>query len=169
MVSFFPEAKSASVSELRSLDLIVARFRDVQCFAIRCHHEKGNNQVSSYLLLGPKFPDGFEEPLLQDYLDGHEVLTFGGNYRFDINTTPDAVVFSDAFERFSGLVLTDDSNFFRFKFNPSSQNIRMAVLNLATGDVTPALPEGPKALVTKWGISVGLGAEEKPVVVIPTQ
>ncbi len=43
------------------------------------------------------------------------------------------------------------------------------MIDLSTGAVIAKVPEGPKALVTKWGISVGLGAEEKPVVVIPTQ
>ena len=75
MVSHFPVARSASVGELNLLDLIVARFRDVPCFAIRCHYQKGDNWVSSYLLLAPKFPDSFEEPLLKDYLDGHIELS----------------------------------------------------------------------------------------------
>ena len=171
MVSHFPGAISASAEDLEPLDLMVGHFRDVQCFAIRCYYEQGDARIRSYFLLGPSFPNDFAEPFLQDHVEHEAVLTYGANYRFDISTAPDSVTIPcpDLYSPGSGVVPAQGKSFFRFSMNPNAPDFRLGFIDLSTGAVVAKMPEGPKVLVTKWGISTGLGAEEKPVVVIPTQ
>ena len=101
MITHFPGVISAKSADLKSLDLIFAPFRDVHCFAIRCHIQE--NEETSYLLLGPKFFDDIEEPALQTYLASDTVLSFGRDYRFDIDVTPETVAFPDNPEISAGL------------------------------------------------------------------
>ncbi len=166
MITHFPGVISAKSADLKSLDLIFASFRDVHCFAIRCHIQE--NEETSYLLLGPKFFDDIEEPALQTYLASDTVLSFGRDYRFDIDVTPETAAFPDNPEISAGLVISGDQSYFRFAYDPKSEVRRMILLDLATGAVIPDLPQRETITITHWGISVGLGAEEKPVVVIPT-
>ena len=166
MIAHFPAAKSVKSADLKSLDLIFAHFNRVHCFAIRCHIPDG--EESCYLLLGPKFFDDIKEPVLQTYMVLDTTLSFGQDYRFDIDVTPETVAFPDNPEISAGLVISGDQSCFRFAYDPTSQVRRMNLLDLATGAVIRDLPQEGTITITQWGISVGLGAEEKPVVVIPT-
>ncbi len=166
MIAHFPAAKSVKSADLKSLDLIFAPFRHAHCFTIRCHIQ--DNGEASYLLLGPKFFDDIVEPVLQTYMVLDTALSFGQDYRFDIDVTPETVAFPDNPEISAGLVIYGDQSYFRFAYDPRSNVRRMNLLDLATGAVIPDLPHGETTTITRWGISVGLGAEEKPVVIIPT-
>ena len=166
MIAHFPAAESVKSADLNSLDLIFAPFHRVHCFAIRCHIQE--NEETSYVLLGPKFFDDIEEPVLKTYLASDPVLSFGQDYGFDIDVTPETVAFPDNPEISAGLVISGDQSYFRFAYDPKSQVRRMMLLDLAPGAVIPDLPHREIITITQWGISVGLGAEEKPVVVIPT-
>ena len=166
MIAHFPGAISAKSADLNSLDLIFAPFRGVHCFAIRCHIQ--DNEEPSYLLLGPKFFDDIKEPVLKTYMLPDTALSFGQDYRFDIDVTPETVVFPDSPEPSAGLVIVGVRSYFRFAEDPTSQVRRMNLLDLATGAVIRDLPQDGTITITQWGISVGLGAEDKPVVVIPT-
>ena len=166
MIAHFPGVISAQSADLKSLDLIFAPFRGVDCFAIRCRlRDSGEPQ---YLLLGPKFFDGTEEPVLQSYIVGDTALSFGQDYRFDIDMTPETVAFPNNPKVSAGLVIHGDQSYFRFVYEPGSDVRRMALLDLAAGEVIPDFPQGATTTITRWGISVGLGVEEKPTVVIPT-
>ncbi len=166
MIAHFPGVISAKSADLKSLDLIFAPFRHAHCFAIRCHIEESGEP--SYLLLGPKFFDDIVEPVLQTYMVPDTALSFGQDYRFDIDVTPETVVFPDNPEPSAGLVIDGARRYFRFAEDTTSQVLRMNLLDLATGAVIPDLPQEGTITITQWGISVVLGAEEKPVVVIPT-
>ena len=165
MIAHFPGVISAKSDDLNSLDLIFAPFRRVHCFAIRCHIP--DNEQPMYLLLGPEFFDDIEEPVLQSYIVGVTVLSFGQDYRFDLDVTPETVAHPNNPEVSTGLVIYGDQSYFRFVYEPGSDVRRMNLLDLATGEVIPDLPHGETTTIKRWGISVGLGAEEKPVVVIP--
>ena len=166
MIAHFPGVISAKSADLKSLDLIFAPFRGVHCFAIRCHIEESGEP--SYLLLGPKFFDDIEEPVLQSHMVPDTALSFGQDYRFDIDVTPETVAFPDNPEISAGLVIYGDQSYFRFAYDPRSNVRRMNLRDLATGALIPDLPHGETTIIKRWGISVGLGAEEKPVVIIPT-
>lgn len=167
MIAHFPGVMSVKSADLNSLDLILAPFRGAQCFAIRCHVKQGNQHEAAYLLLGPKFFNEIKEPILQTYLVGGTALSFGQDYRFDIDVAPENVNFPGEPENVAGLVIHEGQSYFRFVYDPHSGIRRMNLLDLSTGEVIQDFPHGQTTLIRRWSISVGLGAEEKPAVIIP--
>ena len=167
MTNLFPPAKSILVANLKSPDLIVARLKDVQCFAIRSYYGNEDTQEPVYLMLGPNFPEGVDEPCLKDHLTGDSVLSYGSDYRFDIDVSPENVLFADAADYTSGVIISGDLCYFRFKIEPLERASRMGIIDLDSGAAIERLPDGPSALMKKWGISVGLQGKDDPVAVIP--
>ena len=145
------------VSEVPLGSLIVVEIRGSSFWCLKCGSSE-DPDTSYGLPLGPLFPHGMDPPYLIEIgsYERARALDFGEAYVLGAATDASKIFLKvpDTVTPAWGIVMAGDQPFVRI--GPGPGRLLVQYIELATGQITPQLPSGPRVFIEGWTFSLPL-------------